>query len=103
SQARRRPRSHPMNPISIKLRCASWQQLASIYKRDLVRSSIFLKSSNPPALGTPVRIDLTLPSESMVVLNGTIAKHIADGEMEGRGAGVDVRLQPIPQSAMWLI
>ncbi|MCA9679975.1 MAG: DnaJ domain-containing protein, partial [Myxococcales bacterium] len=90
-------------PISIKLRCASWQQLASIYKRDLARSAIFLRTSSPPALGTPVRIDLTLPSESMVVLSGVIAKHIADGEMEGRGPGVDVRLNTIPQSAMWLI
>jgi curved DNA-binding protein CbpA len=91
------------SPIGIKLRCASWQQLASIYKKDLSRSAMFLRSQSPPQIGTPVRIDLTLPSESMVVLTGTIVKHVADGEMAGRGAGVDVRLNPIPQSAMWLI
>src|SRR5688572_27499276 len=90
-------------PISIKLRCASWQQLASIYKRDLARNAIFLRSSNPPPLGTPVRIDLTLPSESMVVLSGVISTHVGDGEMDGRGPGVDVQLSTIPQSAMWLI
>ena len=40
--------------LSIKLRCASWQQLATIYKRDLSRGSMFLKASTPPALGTAV-------------------------------------------------
>jgi tetratricopeptide (TPR) repeat protein len=94
-------------PISIKLRCSSWAQLASIYKRDLARSAIFLRSSNPPPIGTAVRIDLTLPSESMVVLTGAISRHVQEQEAEaalaGRGAGVDVRLNPIPQSAMWLI
>ena len=94
-------------PISIKLRCASWAQLASIYKRDLSRSAIFLRSANPPPLGTAVRIDLTLPSESMVVLTGTIARHVGENDpdpgLAGRGAGVDVRLNTIPQSAMWLI
>jgi hypothetical protein len=39
-------------PLSIKLRCASWQQLSTIYKRDLSRSAMFLKSANPPPLGT---------------------------------------------------
>jgi curved DNA-binding protein CbpA len=94
-------------PISIKLRCASWGQLASIYKRDLARNAIFLRSANPPPLGTAVRIDLTLPSESMVVLTGTIARHVGESDpdpgLAGRGAGVDVRLNTIPQSAMWLI
>lgn len=94
-------------PISIKLRCASWAQLASIYKRDLARNAIFLRSANPPPLGTSVRIDLTLPSESMVVLTGTISRHVGENESDpgvsGRGAGVDVRLNTIPQSAMWLI
>ena len=94
-------------PISIKLRCASWAQLASIYKRDLARAAIFLRSANPPPLGTPVRIDLTLPSDSMVVLSGEVARHVRDDDPDpalgGRGGGVDVRLNAIPQSAMWLI
>ena len=41
-------------PLSIKLRCASWQQLATIYKRDLSRGSMFLKASTQPAIGTLV-------------------------------------------------
>ena len=48
--------------LSIKLRCASWQQLATIYKRDLMHGTMFLKASTPPAVNTHVRIDLTLPS-----------------------------------------
>ena len=70
-------------PLSIKLRCASWQQLSTIYKRDLSRSAMFLKSGTPPAIGTPVRIDLTLPSESMIVLNGVVSEHIGAGGMQG--------------------
>jgi tetratricopeptide (TPR) repeat protein len=90
-------------PINIKLRCASWQQLANIYKRDLARHAIFLKSSSPPALGTAVRIDLTLPTESMIVLTGAVAEHIPAGGLGGRGPGVDIKLNTIPQSALWLI
>ncbi|HUQ02164.1 MAG TPA: DnaJ domain-containing protein [Kofleriaceae bacterium] len=90
-------------PINIKLRCASWQQLSSIYKRDLSRQAIFLKSGSPPPIGTPVRIDLTLPTESMIVLTGAVSEHIPPGGLGGRGPGVDIRLTTIPQSALWLI
>ncbi len=90
-------------PLSIKLRCASWQQLSTIYKRDLSRSAMFLKSASPPPLGTPVRIDLTLPSASMIVLTGTVSEHVAVGGLGGRGPGIDIKLATIPQSAMWLI
>ena len=38
--------------LSIKLRCTSWQQLATIYRRDLSRGSMFLKASSQPPLGT---------------------------------------------------
>ena len=90
-------------PLSIKLRCTSWQQLQTIYKRDLSRSAMFLKSSQPPPIGTMIRIDLTLPSESMIVLNGVVTERVAEGGMGGRGPGVDIKLHSIPQSAMWLI
>ncbi len=90
-------------PINIKLRCASWQQLANIYKRDLARQAIFLKSGSPPPLGTAVRIDLTLPTESMIVLTGSVAEHVPPGGLGGRGPGVDIRLNTVPASALWLI
>ncbi|HVK76478.1 MAG TPA: J domain-containing protein, partial [Kofleriaceae bacterium] len=90
-------------PINIKLRCASWQQLANIYRRDLARHAIFLKSSTPPPLGTAVRIDLTLPTESMIVLTGSVAEHVGEGGLGGRGPGIDIKLNTIPQSALWLI
>ncbi len=90
-------------PVSIKLRCGSWQQLQAIYKRDLARGAIFLKSTKPPPIGTAVRIDLTLPTDSMIVLNGFVTEHVGEGGLGGRGPGVDVKLATIPQSAMWLI
>ena len=86
--------------LSIKLRCASWQQLATIYYRDLSRGTMFLKASNPPAIGTSVRIDLTLPSSSVIVLTGTVHQHVNDTQ---RGAGVELKLAPIPTGSVWMI
>jgi DnaJ-domain-containing protein 1 len=86
--------------LSIKLRCASWQQLATIYQRDLSRGTMFLKASNPPAVGTNVRIDLTLPSSSVIVLTGVVQQHVNDPQ---RGQGVELKLAPIPTGSVWLI
>src|SRR6185503_5784217 len=86
--------------LSIKLRCASWQQLATIYKRDLSQGIMFLKASTPPAVGTAVRIDLSLPSATVIALTGVVHSHINDPQ---RGAGVELQLAPIPASTVWLI
>ena len=90
----------PAGLLSIKLRCASWQQLATIYKRDLSRGSMFLRASAPPPIGTAVRIDLALPSASVIVLTGTVAQHRTDPQ---RGSGVELELAPIPSQTIWLI
>ncbi len=87
----------------VKLRCVSWRQLQAIYDRDLTRGGFFLKSKQPPPVGTPIRIELTLPSESTVTLDGTIREHIAAGGLEGRGPGIDLALTQVPQSVMWMI
>lgn len=86
--------------LSIKLRCTSWQQLATIYKRDLSRGSMFLKASTQPALGTIVRIDLELPSATVIELQGTIVQHVVDPQ---RGTGVDLKLEPLPTKSVWMI
>ena len=57
-----------MATLRIKLRCSSWQQLATIYRRDLARSIMFLKASSPPPVGTEVHIDLEMPSGTMIEL-----------------------------------
>jgi tetratricopeptide (TPR) repeat protein len=90
-------------PISIKLQCASWKQLAAIYERDLTRGAVFLKSMAPPPLGTRVRINLTLPTQTLIVLNGSVDRHVGVGELNARGPGVDIKLHNVPQSALWLI
>ena len=86
--------------FSIKLRCASWPQLATIYKRDLSRGSMFLKASSQPPIGTIVRIDLELPSATVIELQGTIVQHVVDPQ---RGAGVDLKLEPLPTKSVWMI
>jgi len=57
--------------LSIKLRCAAWHQLATIDKRDLSHGTMFLRAVTPPPVGTMLRIDLTLPSATVIVLDGT--------------------------------
>src|SRR5262245_63544671 len=86
--------------LSIKLRCASWQQLATIYKRDLSRGSMFLKATQQPAIGTVVKIDLELPSATVIELVGTIIKHVVDPQ---RGTGVELQLEPLPTKSVWMI
>lgn len=93
----------PGSPISVKLRCQSWQQLAAIHSRDLSRNAFFLKTSTPPALGRAVRISLTLPSGSTVELVGKIDRHIKPKELDGRGPGIDVALGEVPASTLWLL
>jgi hypothetical protein len=86
--------------LSIKLRCASWSQLATIYKRDLTRGAMFLKASAPPPVGTQVRIDLTLPSGSVIVLTGSVDQLVTEPQ---RGSGVELKLAPIPAGTTWMI
>ncbi len=86
--------------LGIKLRCASWQQLATIYRRDLSKGTMFLKASAPPPIGTYVRIDLELPSATVIELTGTVAKHVNDAQ---RGSGVELALDPLPTKSVWLI
>ncbi len=61
---------------------------------------MFLKASTQPPLGTVVRIDLELPSASVIELQGTIVKHVTDPQ---RGAGVDLKLDPLPTKSVWMI
>ncbi|HSR98106.1 MAG TPA: J domain-containing protein [Kofleriaceae bacterium] len=86
--------------LSIKLRCASWQQLATIYKRDLSQGTMFLKASTPPAIGTSVKIELSLPSATVISLTGMVHTHLQDPQ---RGAGVELKLDPIAAGTVWLI
>jgi hypothetical protein len=86
--------------LSIKLRCASWHQLATIYKRDLSHGTMFLRAATPPPVGTAVRIDLALPSATVIALDGVVAAHVQDPQ---RGAGIELALSPIPASSVWLI
>ena len=89
-----------MPSLSIKVRCASWQQLATLYKRDLSRGAMFLKASSPPAVGTEIKIDLELPSGSIIELLGKISSQVDDPQ---RGKGVELKLEPLATKSVWLI
>ena len=61
---------------------------------------MFLKASSQPSLGTLVRIDLELPSATVIELQGTIAKHVTD---PARGTGIEITLDALPTKTVWLI
>jgi tetratricopeptide (TPR) repeat protein len=87
-------------PLAIKLRCTSWEQLARMHERDLARGVLFLKSQKPPAVGTEIRIDVTIPSGTTITMLGRVAKHVTTGD---RGPGVELVLGKVPASDMWVI
>ncbi len=91
------------SPITVRLRCASWEQLEAIHRRDLSRGALFLRTSNRPPLATPIQIHLSLPSGTLILLSGSVAAHVPPGGLGGRGPGVELELEPIPASTMWLI
>lgn len=90
-------------PLSVKLACKSWQQVSSIYARDLNRGAFFLRTRKPPAKGTAIRLTLVLPSGTSIQLRGQIQAIYDEGEFDGRGPGIDISLEPVPQSIIWLL
>jgi len=89
--------------MTVNLRCSSWKQLENMYERDLKRSGFFMRSAKPPPVGTAIRITLTLPTNTTLHLSGEVHQHIGPGELDGRGPGLDVKLQQVSQSTLWLI
>ncbi|MFT3698194.1 MAG: DnaJ domain-containing protein [Kofleriaceae bacterium] len=61
---------------------------------------MFLKASTQPPIGTAVKIDLELPSATVLELQGTISEHVVDAQ---RGTGVNLKLEPLPTKSVWLI
>ena len=61
---------------------------------------MFLKASQQPPLGTHIRIDLELPSATVIEIQGSVSKHVTDPQ---RGTGVELTLDPLPTKTVWLI
>jgi len=84
----------------IKLRCTTWGQLAAIYERDLKRAALFLRTTATLAPGREVRVDIVMPTGSVVSVEGRVAHVLPAG---GRGPGIELVLTKLPPSGMWLI
>jgi hypothetical protein len=89
--------------LTVNLRCSTWEQLEHIYEHDLKRSGFFMKSQTPPPIDTRIEITLTLPSGSSVPLTGRVRAHVPAGGLGGRGPGLDLALDKVAQSSLWLI
>ncbi len=62
-----------------------------------------MKAKKPPPVGTRVSINLSLPSHSTLAFTGSVSEHIAPGGLGGRGPGLDVALDEVSDSTLWLI
>ncbi len=85
--------------MSVRLRCSSWSQLVSIYRRDISRGQLFLRSNRAPTPGTALRIRLVLPSGGAIEIHGLISRVLSGDEPKeeegGRGAGALASLEPL--------
>ncbi len=89
-----------MPPLVIKLRCSTWGQVQALHERDLKRNALFLRTPTPVPLGREIRVDIVMPSGTVVSVEGRVAHHVTGGD---RGAGLELVLTKLPPSALWLI
>ncbi|MBI4510907.1 MAG: DnaJ domain-containing protein [Deltaproteobacteria bacterium] len=89
--------------LAVKLRCSSWEQLASIYQRDLKRGAFFLRTQKPPSIGTVIKLSLCLPSGSVIHLEGQVSRHVTPNMSQTQSEGVELTLGTLPASVLWVI
>jgi tetratricopeptide (TPR) repeat protein len=84
----------------IKLRCTTWGQLAALYERDLKRGALFVRTTSRLPLGRETRVDVIMPTGTVITVDGRVAHHVAGGE---RGAGMELVIHKLPPSQTWVI
>jgi tetratricopeptide (TPR) repeat protein len=84
----------------IKLRCTSWGQLSAIYERDLRRGVLFIRTTAQLPLGRDTRVDIIMPSGSVVTVEGRVARLVSAAD---NGPGMELVLTKLPPSVMWMI
>ncbi len=61
-------------PIAIKLRCATWAELDSLYHSHIKRGRFLVRKATGGVVGAAVRLELTLPSGEVMSFAGRVAE-----------------------------
>lgn len=70
-------------PRKVRLRCSRWDQVATLYRRELQRGTMFLRAPRPLPAGTLVQVVLALPDGSAAPLDGRVERSVEGGEHPG--------------------
>ena len=92
-------RKEPRIPFRsrVKVRCDNWDRVVSLYTQNISRGGMFVKTENPPAIGTELTIQLLLPDGRTLDLPASVA-HVVSPErakMDKRTAGMGIFFQPL--------
>ena len=92
-------RKEPRLPFrsKVKVRCDNWDRVVSLYTQNISRGGMFLKTENPPAIGSELTVALLLPDGRALDLAATVA-HVVSPErakMDKRTAGMGIFFTPL--------
>src|SRR5512138_3603634 len=76
-------------PKTIRIRCATWDQVESFYAEKLKGNVLVVKMPFRPGMADPVTVALSLPDGLVFAIDGTVVKMGAD---DGGRVPVAVRL-----------
>ena len=89
--------------ITIEVYCQTWGQLHAIFENELKHNKIFLSGYLFPGIGTKVNIEMTIPSDTTLLLNGTVSGEGNTTKSDAAEQGFTVKLATIPQTTLWLL
>jgi uncharacterized protein (TIGR02266 family) len=93
---RRRDPRHPAELLRARVRFVDRKQFERCFTKDISRGGIFLRTSKPSALDSPVEVTLELPGSREVKLHGIVVHCIAPDEVQpGQQAGLGVQFSDL--------
>lgn len=92
-----RTRAHPRFGVAWRVtwKCGDWKSAAHVAAANFSRGGMFLRSEQPPDVGTPVELTIELPNGMRLHVVGTV-RHVVDAaraRVEGRAPGAGVTFE----------
>lgn len=78
----------------VSLKCPDWRFVGKVAAANASRGGLFLLTTRPPVVGTPVELTVQLPDGQTLPLRGKVV-HVVTPEMaaaQGRSAGIGVKI-----------
>jgi hypothetical protein len=91
--------------LRVNVTCREWSQVEQMVTLNASRGGLFLRTTQTPALGMPLRLDVQLPDGTRLSLSATVV-HVVTAEAaatSGRPAGVGVKFDTIHAADLHLL